>query len=274
MRAFKRLLAITMTGISLVFPGTAVSAASANSQVVVSGHSGGATVLDVSVAGNEAVPGQSGHRITAAESAQRGQSNASGCCPQYAGYAGYTAPKKLSATIVVPAPGDCATDQGVLTEVLELTPGFAGAAGVQVYGACVSGVRYHFVRVITADGSEVDVPKRTRVGDQIDVAIVRKGDKTRVHATNATQGWTYSASGPAVESIENDIGMNVVSSDGIDLPISDFGKVAFTGVMLDSQPLGQTDPDRFHCVESDGTLRMRTSKIREQTDFVVSFKSP
>ncbi len=113
-------------------------------------------------------------------------------------------------------------------------------------------------------------------GDKFTATVTYEGSsKYQLVLKDTTDGWTKTTtkteSGLSRSSAE--IIAEAPSDSSGPLPLSDFGKVSFTGSLVNGSSLGGFSYDSLDMVDSSGTTQASTSSLSSGTSFSVTWKA-
>lgn len=141
---------------------------------------------------------------------------------------------------------------------------------------CSGGVAYYSSWYEMYPAYPVNYSNRVRPGDHFTASVSYLGsNRYQLVLTDSTEGWskttTKTQSGLARASAE--IIAEAPSDSYGPLPLSDFGKVSFSGSKVNGSSLGNFGSDSINMVDSYGTTQASTSSLSSGTSFSVTWKS-
>ncbi len=141
---------------------------------------------------------------------------------------------------------------------------------------CSGGVAYYSSWYEMYPAYPVNYSNTVRPGDHFTATVTYLGsNRYQLVLKDSTQGWTKTTSktqsGLARSSAE--IIAEAPSDSSGPLPLSDFGKVSFTGSSVNGSSLGSFSSDSIDMVDSSGTTQASTSSLSGGTSFSVTWKS-
>ncbi len=191
--------------------------------------------------------------------------------PTFAGYeATVTGSSAVTtATFTLPALTCTAANQAVNTGAAVQTSVSVSAAAVRV--GCSSGVA-RYTAVDALNGAGAPLALILRAGDQVKVTVAVGASSTTVTVKDLTTSASATATGVGATPTAVQVGQFGVTSGSTLLGVPNFGSVQFSGVTVNGQALGSTNPTAFQ--RYAGTrLQIATGALATPTSFATTYKS-